>query len=311
MSLRLANTGFVAGTLKNLLGISEGVWSLGEIRQVEGWGCFQTPPPRGPARCAGLRRAARAALRSFVAQAGPDPARLPARLFRFAKVEPCSLSCGAQLTPLFVQRPLAAGARAGVAPDPCAPPPHGPSREALCSGLRANALAWRAPRAPLARRCGQAHRGKARPLRRRARPITHSTGTHSLIPSSGPGRFAARQSRKSRAPSERPLRATAAEQAEPPVHQVQLNVQQLVQMNRAETEKTEQETEQHLVAEREIAEQVQIAVQRAEQRAEAEPGVKFVSGLRFIRGLALIAVMSGKVFMLFRVLMCLAVAVIA
>ena len=172
---------------------------------------FSDPtPPGGPARCAGLRRAVRAALRSFFTLSGPDTARLPARLFRFAKVEPCSRSFRAQLTPLFVQRPLAAGARAGVAPDPCAPPPHGPSREALCSGLRADALAWRATRAPLARRCGQAHRGKARPLRRRARPISHSTGTHSLIPSSGPGRCAARQSRKCRAPSERPLRARRA-----------------------------------------------------------------------------------------------------
>jgi len=187
---------------------------------------FSDPTPLG------ARPAARAALHSFVAQAGPDPARLPARLFRFAKVEHCSRSCGAQLTPLFVQRPLAAGARAGVAPDPCAPPPHGPSREALCSGLRADALAWRATRAPLARLCGQAHRGKARPLRRRARTISHSTGTHPLIPSSGPGRFAARQSRKSRAPSERPLRVMPRARAEQNVHQVQLNVQQLVQLNR-------------------------------------------------------------------------------
>ena len=255
---------------------------------------FSDPTPLG------ARPAARAALHSFVAQAGPDPARLPARLFRFAKVEHCSRSCGAQLTPLFVQRPLAAGARAGVAPDPCAPPPHGPSREALCSGLRADALAWRAARAPLARRCGQAHRGKARPLRRRARPISHSTGTHSLIPSSGPGRCAARLSRKSRAPSERPLRARPEARAEQNVHQVQLNIQQLVQMNRAETE-------QDLVAEREITEQVQIAEQgeatEAVQGAEAEPGVMLVLGVRILRGLALIAVLSGKGMKLFRVLM--------
>ena len=120
---------------------------MGKFARLRGGGAFRPHPPGGPARCAGLRRAVRAALRSFVVQAGPDPARLPARLFRFAKVEPCSRSCWAQLSPLFVQRPLAAGARGGVAHDPCAPPPHGPSREALCSGLRADALAWRAPRA--------------------------------------------------------------------------------------------------------------------------------------------------------------------
>lgn len=165
-------------------------------------------------------------------------------------------------------------------------------------------------RAPLARRCGQAHQGKARPLRRRARPISHSTGTLSLIPSSGPGRFAARQSRKSRAPSERPLRALPEARAEHNVHQVQLNIQQQVQLNRKDTEKTDQETVQHSVAEKGITEQVQIAVQ-GEAAEEAEPGVKFVSGLRFIRGLALIAVLSGKGMKLFRVLMCPAVAVIA
>lgn len=58
-------------------------------------------------------------------------------------------------------------------------------------------------------------------------------------------------------------------------------------------------------------EQVQVAEQGAEQGAEAEPGVMLVLGVRILRGLALIAVLSGKGMMLFRVLMFQAVAVIA
>ena len=126
---------------------------------------------------------ARPAARAFVAQAGAVPARLPARLFRFAKVEPCSRSCGAQLTPLFVQRPLAAGARAGVAPDPCAPPPHGPSREALCSGLRADALAWRAPRAtcPPLRASSPGEGAAASPPRPTHLPFHRHSPPHSIV----------------------------------------------------------------------------------------------------------------------------------